>query len=133
MNHFEYATRYKLRFPSAQGNLTVEQLWELPLITKNSSRASLDAVASAIYRTLKSADEVSFVKRQSDADEASEVALEVVKHIIQVRQTESKAAEQHLANVAKKAKLRALIEEKKDTDLGAKSIEELEKELASID
>lgn len=43
---FEIASRRKYRFPSAIGELTVEQLWDLPL-TDPKRGATLDNVAKA--------------------------------------------------------------------------------------
>jgi len=49
MNIFERAARAKVRFSSAVGELTTEQLFDLPL-TATGNRLSLDAVARDIYR-----------------------------------------------------------------------------------
>lgn len=35
MNMFEFATRSKLRFTSARGELTAEQLWDVPLRSRD--------------------------------------------------------------------------------------------------
>ena len=42
MNLFEIASRKKLRIPTTKGDLTVEQLWDLPL---KSTGLSLDKIA----------------------------------------------------------------------------------------
>ena len=57
---FEKATRRKLRFTSAAGLLSTEDLWDLPL-TSATGKANLDDIAKALNRRLKDAEEVSFV------------------------------------------------------------------------
>jgi hypothetical protein len=48
MDLFETATRRNYRFPSAKGTLTVQQLWQLPLINKTPTRAPASAAWSAV-------------------------------------------------------------------------------------
>ena len=64
MNLFEIATRKKLRFPSLKGELSAEQLWDLPL----SSRVGLDLdnIAKAVNKDLKAEEEDSFVKTSTN-------------------------------------------------------------------
>ena len=45
MNIFEYAARSKIRFQSTKGELTVEQLWDVPLRSRDDF--NLNAVAKA--------------------------------------------------------------------------------------
>jgi hypothetical protein len=51
MNIFEQATRRAIRFESAKGDLSVEQLWDLPLQSRN--QFDLDTVAKTVNRQLK--------------------------------------------------------------------------------
>ena len=52
MNLFEIASRNKLRVPTTKGDLTVEQLWDLPL--KSANGLSLDSIAIALNKQLES-------------------------------------------------------------------------------
>ena len=45
MNIFEYATRAKLRFASSRGDLTVEQLWDVPLRSTDGFAGSAPSIS----------------------------------------------------------------------------------------
>ena len=60
MDIFEKAAREKLRFDSPIGDLTTEQLWDLPLTSANIQRPSLDFMARAVSRELRDFGEESF-------------------------------------------------------------------------
>lgn len=118
-NIFERATRKKFRFPSTKGDLTVEQLWDLPL-TSRMAGFDLDTIARGINTALKSVTEESFVQIKPDPRKADlETSLEIVKHIIAVK---LKAQEDTKLAMERAEKRRKLIEA-----LGAKEGEELQK------
>lgn len=129
---FEVATRKKFRFPSVKGDLSVEQLWDLTLSSKNG--LDLDAVAKEVNRELKSVTEESFVQTvKNPAKPELELKLEVVKYIIAFKINEAQVK----ANKAAKAeKRRQLVEQIAQRDVDAlqkKSKEELLAELAAVD
>lgn len=121
---FEKAVRMKLRFETAVGFLTVEDLWDLPL--SSTRYASLDDVARGLHRELKEAEETSFVVKTSAADERLQLAFDVVKHVIDVKLAEVEAEKTRAENKARKQKLLSLIAEKQDESLKASSVEELQ-------
>lgn len=85
---FEKASRQALRFASTVGELTTEQLWHLPLTSKN--KACLDGIARNIYSELKGLEEVSFVESKPDPRKSTlSLQLDIVKHIIAVRLEEN--------------------------------------------
>lgn len=129
---FEQALRLKLRFPSPQGNLTVEDLWDLPLTSTRPNTANLNNIAKAVSRLLKAESEEDFVNPRSAANTTLQLSLDVVKHIIQVRQTENEAARLVAERKEKKNKLMELIERKQDQQLEGKSLEELQQMVASL-
>ena len=59
-NLFLLASRKKFRFPSVKGDLVVEQLWEMPLTSKNGF--SVNDVAMAVKKELRTLEEDSFVE-----------------------------------------------------------------------
>lgn len=122
---FEKAIRLKLRFSSPQGNLTAEDLWDLPLTSANANRANLNNIAKAVSRELKAAGEEDFVNPKSSADEELQLKLDIVKHVIEVRQAENEAARTLSDRKEKKAKLLELIAKKQDQELEGKSVEDL--------
>lgn len=122
---FEKASRLKLRFVSPQGSLSVEDLWEIPLTTTRSSVASLNEVAKNVSRALKASGEEDFVNPKSGEDEVLQLQLDIVKHIIQVRQAENEFRRLQADRREKKAHLLELIAKKQDQELESKSLEEL--------
>src|SRR5690348_8078495 len=103
-NIFEYATRNKVRFASVKGELSVEQLWDVPLRSRDDF--NLNAVAKAASKALKDVTEENFVETKKTSDHTRrEVALEVVKYVIETKITEEKAAEKRAANKLEKQQL----------------------------
>lgn len=129
---FEKAARLKLRFVSPQGGLTTEDLWDLPLSSMRPNQANLNNIAKAISRQLKTENEEDFVNPKSGADEALQLALDIVKHVIQVRQAENEAARVLADRKEKKAKLLDLIAKKQDQALEGKPLEELQEMVAAL-
>lgn len=114
---FEKAARLKLRFDSPQGELSVEDLFDIPLASR-SGRANLDDIAKYYYRMLRAKDEVkSFVDPDKSIDNSLQLKFDIVKHIIDVRMAEGLAAVQAKSNADKKQKLLALVERKESAEL----------------
>lgn len=129
---FEKSTRLKLRFASPQGMLSVEDLWDLPLTSTRANQANLNNIAKDVSRQLKAEGEEDFVNPKSGADETLQLKLEIVKHIIQVRQAENAAAQLTADRKAQKARILELMQRKQDQALEGKSLEELEGMLATL-
>lgn len=130
---YKFAAQNQLRFPSDRGDLTVEQLFSMPL-EANSGCFDLDTVARTIDDELQAYTEKSFVKKTSlnPAKARAEVALEIVKDVIATKQAENDAALAKIQKAAKKAKLLDLINAKENEAMSAASKEELEKQLAEL-
>lgn len=129
---FEQALRLKLRFPSPQGALTTEDLWDLPLTSTRPNTANLNNIAKAVSRLLKAESEEDFVNPRSGANETLQLSLDIVKHIIAVRQAENEATRLRAERTEKKAKLLELIARKQDQALEGKPLEELQQMVASL-
>lgn len=130
-NIFEYTTRNKLRFASTRGELTVEQLWDVPLRSKDDF--NLNAVAKAASKALKDASEESFVENTRTALHVRlEATLEVVKHVIEVGLNEEAAAKRRADNKIEREKLLGILAEKQDGKLSALSENELKKRLNAL-
>jgi hypothetical protein len=125
---FEAASRLKLRFASQVGQLSVEDLWDLPLTS--ATKPNLDAIAVELNRQLKGTEE-SFVST-GKKNAVLELKFEVVKHIIDVRVTENQAKLDERNRQERKAQIADLIEQKKSEGLKALSLEELEKLAATL-
>ena len=61
------------------------------------------------------------------------MTFDLVKHVIDVKLTEEKAAKDRAANRAKKEKLLGILAEKQDGALSALSVEELQKQIAELE
>lgn len=131
-NIFERATRAKLRFVSVRGLLTVEDLWDLPLTSKNGF--DIDAVAKEANFRLKEAGEESFVSTKPDPAKALlELQMDVLKHIIAVRLQEQEAAKQKAERKVERARLLEALDSKQVEALKGLSPEEIRARIAEID
>jgi hypothetical protein len=122
---FEKAARVKLRFDSPAGQLSVEDLWDLPL-TSATKRANLDDLAVHLDKELKETNTTSFVKKTTKGNEITKLKFDIVLRVIEVRQAENEAQEQKRINGERKHRLLELIAEKQDESLKGKSIDELQ-------
>lgn len=132
MNLFEIATRKAIRFPSIKGELSTEQLWQLPLTSKVG--VDLDTLAKGINKELKSTEEESFVATNSNPRRNDlQVKLDILKHIIGVKQEEIAAATKRQANAMERQKLQELLARKNDQALEALTPEQIAAKLAALD
>lgn len=130
-NIFEQATRKALRFPSLRGELTTEQLWQLPLQAKTGF--DLDNVAKQVNSELKAVTEESFVSTShSPAKDKFELMLTVVKRIIQVKLAEAENLKSMAEKEAKRQKLLQALARHQDAALEAMTPEELEAQLKAL-
>jgi hypothetical protein len=127
---FEKAARARYRFPTNRGELTVEQVFDLPLQSK--SGFDLDTVARDIYNAIKATSEVSFVGETSPANAELETKLEIVKHVIKTKRDEAEARRLSAARKTEADKLAEILARKKDSALDSLSIEEIEARLNEL-
>lgn len=126
---FEKATKLKLRFESSKGQLSVEQLWDLPLTSKTGD--SLDTLAIKYSKLVKEDEVESFVETVKK-DTTNALRLDILKHIIKVKLDEKADAEKQFADKSEKERLMAILARKqnaKDEDL---SVEDLEAKIATL-
>lgn len=137
MNIFELATRQKLRFASAKGDLTTEQLWDLPLQNTSPTRdvkVDLDTLARSINHELKAQAEESFVSTKANPLKAQlELKLEIVKHIIADKLAAAEKAKKASDNRAERERLMDVLKRKQDQELENLSPEEIQKRLDALD
>lgn len=131
MNLFELATRNAYRFESVKGNLSVEDLWQLPLTTRGNG-TSLDDVAKSIYSQLKASEEVSFVAKQTTANTVLQNKLEIAKYVISVKLAEAETAKVKADKAAERSKLLDIIARKQEQSLEQSTIDELQAKLAAL-
>lgn len=129
MDNFEKASRLKLRFETAKGELWVEDLWDLPL---RGNGTSLNSLAKNLNRKLKDEGEEDFVSPSTRANEVLGLQFDLVKHVIEIRLAEAEAAAQVREKKEKKQKLLEIISRKQDAALEQTPVEDLEKMLAEL-
>ena len=131
MNIFEQATRRAIRFESTKGDLSVEQLWDLPLQSRN--QFDLDTIAKTVNRQLNDVTEESIVSvRENPAKETLSLKLELVKHIISVKLQEAEEARNRANRASEKEKLLRLLDEKQNEALRALTPEEIQERLKAL-
>lgn len=125
---FEIASRKKLRFDTIRGSLSVEDLWDLPLIAQE-GRLSLDALAVNLFNQLQTQPtSMSFVNQvTSDVKDALQLKFDIVRHILDIKKKELEDRLAAKANSERKQRLLALIAQKEDQQLAETSLEDLRK------
>lgn len=118
MKLFEVALRNKYRF-SFKGLITVEDLWDLSL-------ENLDQIYGTLHKQLKQGQEETLLKKKDKTDVELENKLEILKYIVETKQTENAALLASKDIKEHNQKILALIAEKKDAEMKGKGIEELE-------
>jgi len=132
INIFEYAARHKIRFASPRGELSVEQLWDIPLRSKDDF--NLNTVAKATNKALKDATEESFVETNRTALHVRlEVALDLVKHVIETKINDEETAKKRADNKLEREKLLAILAEKQAGKLSALTEEEVKKRIEALE
>lgn len=124
---FAFATRKKFRFDTCKGQVTVEDLWDLPLTATN-GRPNLDDIAKELYKKMKDENEMSFVKPTSQVNKEFNIIkakFDIVKYIIDVKLAEAEAAKKAKETKARNQRILGLIAQKEDEALASKSKEEL--------
>jgi hypothetical protein len=130
---YKYAAQNRLRFESVRGDLTVEQLFELPLTSRTGF--DLDTVARTVSTELKSLASESFVntEKTDPRQRPLEVALEIVKDVIKTKQEENDARLNKAKKAEERKKILDAIGAKKDQQLTQASLEELEQKLTALE
>ena len=131
-NLFEYAARAKLRFSSTRGDLTAEQLWDVPLRSRDGF--DLNAVAKTANAAWKAISEENFVETTKTPQHTRlEMAFETVKYVIETKLAEDAAAQTRADNKIKKDKLLKILAEKQEGKLSELSEKELQRQIAALD
>ena len=113
---FLTAARSKFRFGSSAGQLSTEDLWDLPLSGRG---ANLDDIARALHKGLKDADgDISFVKPAVKTTVELQAKFDIVKYVIDTKMADEEKA-------ATKQKLLAKLAEKQDKALDNLSEEQI--------
>lgn len=123
-NLFEIAIRSKYRY-IYKGVITTEDLWDLDVVELNE-----------IFKSLKSeqrkATEESLLAQPTLEDTVLDNKIAIIRHIVSTKLDEARQAGQAKELHDKRQKLMAIMAEKQDAALRAKSPEELQKMLEEM-
>jgi hypothetical protein len=122
---FEKASRIKLRF-NYKGASSVEDLWDL-------SVENLDEIYGTLRAQQRASETDSLLKKRSRALDTTDLSINIVKHIVEVKQEEANKARLSAANKLKKQKILDIISAKQDEELHSQSIEELSRLVNDLD
>lgn len=117
------ASRKKYTFPTGRGTATTYDLFDLTL-------KELDAAAVTINNEIEKTGAKSFLGKKSAVDQELVNKLEILKYVIATKEAEADALKLAREKREQAAKLRDLIERKKESQLEGLTVEELEKRLA---
>jgi predicted RNA-binding Zn ribbon-like protein len=125
MNTFLEATRRQLRFATAKGAINTEDLWQLSLKSLDQIALSIDARIQPQKKSFLDNPDAKASREQAD----NELALEILKEVIRIKQDENRAALEASNKARQKEFLKSLIEKKRVGAMEELSIEELEAKL----
>ena len=123
VNIFEQASRSKLRF-AHKGQITVEDLWDLPV-------TELDSVYVGLARTKKALEGDSLLRPRKDSN--LDLSLAVVKHVFETRQAAADAEKSRTATRQRNQKIMEILARKEEDALLDKDPDELRAMLAQED
>lgn len=126
MDIFAKGTKEKVRFNTAVGNLNIEDMWDLPLSASNDC-TSLDTVAKETNQELKDSKQESFVSKQTTLNVVTQLKMDILMAIIQVKLNEQETRSQAAENKLKRERILGIIANKEDTSLQNKSLTNLRK------
>ena len=121
---FEQLTRKKVRFNSTRGQLTIEDIWDLPL---SNGVVNLDNMAKELSKELQESQESFVTKKKKDS--TTKLKFNAVRHIIAVKLKEIDKRKEDADNKVKYDQIVDILAEKDVDSLKGKSRKDLEKEL----
>lgn len=119
---YKEASRLKVRFITAKGTLSLEQVWDL-------SVEELDKLAVSLEKEYNDSKGKSFLVKKTIKDKVVKLKFDIVLDILNTKVEENTIAAEKLADKQHNQRILALIEEKKEENLKGLSIEELRKQL----
>jgi hypothetical protein len=123
---FILATRKKFRFESTKGSLTVEDVFDLNL-------TALDKIAVALDDKIQQLGRKTFIDKRPASSTDLETQLEIIKYVIETKQKEDEERKLKQVKAEQKEFLKTLREKKQLAQLEGMSLEEIEKQLASLE
>ncbi len=131
MDAFKEGTRINVLFPSKVGELSIQQLWSLPLQSKTG--VDLDTLAIGVNEQLKKSGTESFVKKSSGPDKLLQLKLDILKEIIEYKQNEEDKRAKRTELNKRRQLLLAQLDKKQTEEVSALTTEQVLAQLAELD
>lgn len=131
MDAFKEGTRINVLFPSKVGELSIQQLWSLPLQSKTG--VDLDTLTIGVNEQLKKSGTESFVKKSSGPDKLLQLKLDILKEIIEYKQTEEDKRAKRTELNKRRQLLLAQLDKKQTEEVSALTTEQVLAQLAELD
>lgn len=124
MSIFEQASKAKLRFQTVKGQLSVEQLWDLPL---DKGEVNLYQLATELLVDTQNKPEqaLSFFKKATSKNELAQLKFDIVKHIVTTKVAEIEEKSNEAVKQSEIAELDKLIAAKEAEAKAGLSLDEL--------
>lgn len=125
------AFRSKVRFATNRGPLTIEQLFEMPLVSRDDF--NLDTVAQTIHNELEKAGAKSFVGSKSNPKKVElQVKLDIVVWVIKIKEAENEAKRDKVSKDAQREVLKNALANAQASALSAMSVEQIQAQLQAL-
>lgn len=121
---FELAVRNKMRFPY-KGLISTEDLWDLSI-------DNLDKVYKSLNSLVKEITGESLLNKKTKEQEDLDFKIEIIKHIVGVKQAEVDAHKKAMELKQQEQKILSVLASKQDEKLKAMPIEDLEQMLKNL-
>lgn len=125
VNIFEVASREKIRFDTSRGQVSVEDLWDLPL-TSTVGKPNLDAIAVDLHNKMSQSN-LSFVSNRTKDQNETSVKFALVKHVIDTKLAEAAAAASARDRAEKRNLILSELSRRQEQELLSLPTEELKK------
>ena len=123
---FEKGLKSKVRFNSSNGQLTIEDLYELSLI-------SLNKIGMPIMKELKSVTEDSLIETKTKSTSELELKLAILKYIIEDKQKADIARLLRKDKMAELAMWKEMYAKKSIEDMSKQSSDEMFKKIQELE
>lgn len=130
--NFELAVKLKVRFATSRGDASLEQLYDMPLTSRNGF--DLDTTARSVYQELKSIDEVSFVSSvPNKAKDLLQLKLDLITHVIASKLDENAKVLKAAKNKEERQKLLGILNQKQEEELSTLSADEIKARILALE
>ncbi len=124
-NIFEKATRLNIRF-EYKGLIGLEDLWDLSL-------EALDSIYTKLMASAKRSNEESLLKTRKSEDKLTDLKIEIVKHVFEVKQEEEANRKLLAKKRQQKDFLKGVLEQKQNQAVLDMPIEKIQEMLDGLE